>query len=65
MKNDKTIFACNPSALDKEQWARYKVLTKQLFSSGRKISELPDGCTVSFQADSQTIKDTAEFITYE
>ena len=65
MKNEKTIFACNQSALDKEQRARYTVLTKQLFSSRRKVSELPDGCTVSFKADSQTIKDTAEFITSE
>lgn len=65
MKNEKTIFACNPLALDKEQRARYTVFTKQLFSSGREVSELPDGYRVSFQAASQTIKDTAEFITYE
>jgi hypothetical protein len=65
MKKEETIFACNPSVLDKEQRARYTVLTNQLFASGREVSEMPDGCTVSFQADSQTIKDTAEFITYE
>lgn len=65
MENENTIFACNPSALDTEQRARYTVLIKELFSARREIRELPDGYTVEFAADSQTIKDAAEFITYE
>ena len=65
MKKEKTIFACNPSALDKEQKARYSVLTKQLFATKREIQELPDGYAVGFSANPQTIKDAAEFITYE
>lgn len=65
MKNKETIFACNPAALDKEQRARYAVLTKQLFAARRDVRELPDGYAVGFSANPQTIKDAAEFITYE
>ena len=65
MKNEETIFACNPAALDKEQRARYTVLTKQLFTTKRDVRELPDGYAVGFPANPQTIKDAAEFITYE
>lgn len=65
MKNEKTAFACNPSALDGEQRARYTVLTKQLFAMKQEVKELPDGYAVRFPANSQIIKDTAEFITYE
>lgn len=65
MKKAETIFACNPAAMDKEQQARYSVLTKQLFASKKEIQELPDGYAVGFSANPQTIKETAEFITYE
>lgn len=65
MKKEETIFACNPSAMNKEQRARYSVLTKQLFASKTGIQELPDGYAVGFSANPQTIKDAAEFITYE
>lgn len=65
MKNEETIFVCNPAAMDKEQRARYTILTKQLFASKREILELPNGYAVGFSANSQTIKDIAEFITYE
>ena len=65
MKKEETVFACNPSAMDKEQRARYSVLTKQLFATGKEIQELPDGYAVRFSANPQTIKDAAEFIAYE
>lgn len=65
MKKEEIIFACNPAAMDKEQRARYSVLTKQLFASRREIQEFPDGYAVRFSANPQTIKDAAEFITYE
>ena len=65
MKKEETVFACNLSALDKEQRLRYSVLSKQLFSSKQEIKELPDGFAVGFSANPQTIKDAAEFITYE
>lgn len=65
MKNKETVFTCNPSALDKEQRARYAVLTKQLFAGKPEVRELPDGYAVGFSANPETIKDAAEFITYE
>ena len=65
MKKEETIFACNPAAMDKEQRARYSVLTKRLFASKKEIQELTDGYAVGFSANPQTIKDAAEFITYE
>ncbi|MDQ3712127.1 MAG: hypothetical protein M3388_07910 [Acidobacteriota bacterium] len=65
MNNEETVFACNPSALDKEQRARYSVLTKQLIAAKQELRELPDGYAFHFPANSQAIKDVAEFITYE
>lgn len=65
MKNEETVFACNPAAMDKEQRARYSVLTKRLFDGKGEIRELPDGYVVGFEASPQTIKDAAEFISYE
>ncbi len=65
MKKEETVFACNPSALDKEQRARYSFLTKQLFATKQEVKELPDGYAVRFPANPQAIKDVAEFVTYE
>ncbi len=65
MKNEETVFACNPAAMDKEQRARYSVLTKQLFAVRSEVRELPDGYAIGFSANSQNIKDVAEFISYE
>ncbi len=65
MNNEETVFACNPSALDKEQRARYSVLTKQLIAAKQEVRELPDGYTFHFAANPQSIKDVAEFVTYE
>jgi len=65
MNNKETVFACNPSALDKEQRARYSVLTKQLIAAKQEVRELPDGYTFHFAANPQSIKDVAEFVTYE
>lgn len=65
MKIEKTAFACNPEAMDKEQRARYTILTKQLFATKGNVRELPDGYADGFSANPQTIKDAAEFISYE
>lgn len=65
MKTEETVFACNPLAMNKGQRARYAVLTKQLFATKSDIQELPDGYAFGLAANSQTIKDAAEFITYE
>lgn len=51
--------------MDNEQRARYSVLTKQLFASKKEVQELSDGYAVNFPANSQIIKDVAEFISYE
>ncbi len=51
--------------MDKEQRAHYSILTRQLFAAGRDVRELPDGYAVGFPANLQTIKDAAEFISYE
>lgn len=65
MKNEKTVFACNPAAMDKEQRARYTILIEQLFATKRNVRELPDGYAADFPANSQIIKDAAEFVSYE
>jgi len=65
MKNEEIVYACNPSALDKDQRARYSVLTKQLIAAKQEMQELSDGYALRFPANSQTIKDVAEFVTYE
>ncbi len=65
MNNEETVFACNPSALDKEQRARYGVVTKQLIATKQEVNELADGYAFHFPANQQTIKDVTEFITYE
>lgn len=58
MNDEKTVFACNPAALDAEQRARYKVLTERLFASaGRKASELPNNFAFDFAANEQNIRD--------
>lgn len=63
--NDDAPFACNPSALSKDERVRYSALTKQLIAEKQEIKELPDGYALRFASTSQSIKDVAEFITYE
>ena len=58
-------FACNPSALSKDERARYSALTKQLIAEKQEVKELPDGYALRFATNSQSIRDAAEFITYE
>lgn len=43
MKTQKTIFACNPAAMDKEQRARYSLSTERLFAGKGEVRELTDG----------------------
>lgn len=58
-------FACNPSALSKDERVRYSALTKQLIAAKQEIKELPDGYALRFASSPQRIRDAAEFITYE
>jgi hypothetical protein len=64
-KNDEAPFACNVGALDKDQRARYSILTKQLIAKKQEVRELSDGYAFRFAASSEHIKDLAEFIIYE
>jgi hypothetical protein len=64
-KNDEAPFACNVGALNKDQRARYSILTKQLISEKQEVRELSDGYAFRFAGSSEHIKDLAEFITYE
>jgi hypothetical protein len=64
-KDEEQPFACNIGALSKEERVRYKELTKKLINSKQAIEEIADGYALRFTADSQSIRDTAEFITYE
>lgn len=65
MKSEEMVFACNVSALDKDQRPRYGALTKQLKGAIQEVQELPDGYAFRFTANAQSIKDVAEFVTYE
>ncbi len=65
MNKEEAVFACNPSALDREQRARYGVLIKQLTAAKQEVNELADGYALRYPANPQTIKDVAEFVAYE
>jgi hypothetical protein len=65
MNGKETVFACNMSALDKEQRERYSVLAKQLIADKQAVEELSDGYALRYTANTQSIKDVAEFVTYE
>ncbi len=58
-------FACNMKAMNAEQRQRYDVLVKQLQSTIQEIKELPDGYAFRLPPETSTVKDAAEWITYE
>ncbi len=60
-----TPFICNINALSQSQSERYKELIQILNESRQSVKELSDGYAFCFKADSQMIKDAAEFIVYE
>lgn len=65
MNKQEPIFACNVSALTKEERARYSLVKKQLMADKKEVKDLPDGYSFRFAANAQAIKDVAEFVTYE
>ena len=65
MNNDKTVFACIPSALTREQRERSVALARELIVPRPGLKELPDGYSLSYTANEQNIKDVAEFVAYE
>lgn len=58
-------FACNMKAMNAEQRQRYDLLTKQLQVTKQEIKELPNGYAFRLPSEPSTIKDAAEWITYE
>lgn len=65
MNKQEPIFACNVSALNKEERARYSLVKKQLMADKKEVKDLPDGYSFRFATNAQAIKDVAEFVTYE
>jgi hypothetical protein len=58
-------FACNMKAMNAEQRQRYDLLTKQLQVTKQEIKELPNGYAFRLPSETSTVKDAAEWITYE
>lgn len=58
-------FFCNMNALTGEQKKRIVELVKQLKAKTLEVKELPDGFAFRYKPDSETVRDAAEFITYE
>jgi hypothetical protein len=58
-------FACNATALNGEQRQRWLALTASLIAAKQEVRELPNGYAFRFTADTQMVRDAAEFITYE
>jgi hypothetical protein len=58
-------FACNVGGISAERRPRYVALAKKLISSKQEVRELADGYEFRLPADETTIKEVAEFISYE
>jgi len=58
-------FACNMNGMNTEQRQRYELLTKRLQITKQEIKELPDGYAFRLSSEASTVKDAAEWITYE
>jgi hypothetical protein len=63
-END-TPFACDMSALNKEQRVRVLDLLAELKAKRQEIMELPDGFSFRYEMDSHAFLNAAEFITLE
>jgi hypothetical protein len=58
-------FFCNLNALTVDQRKRVIELVKQLKAGAQEVKELKDGFAFRYKPDSETVRDAAEFITYE
>ena len=58
-------FACNMKAMTAEQRQRYNALTKQLQIAKQEVKELPNGYAFRLPSEDSSVKDAAEWITYE
>jgi len=58
-------FACNVGGISAERRPRYVALARKLISSKQEVRELSDGYEFRLPADEATIKEVAEFISFE
>lgn len=65
VKSNESPFACDMAALDATQRLRWDALLRQLSEKKQELQELLDGYALRFPAESQLVRDVAEFITYE
>lgn len=63
--NNHIPIACVPSAMTTEQRETYQQLLEEMSKCRQEISELPNGYTVCFPAESSMIMKLAEFISLE
>ncbi|MEQ1764870.1 MAG: hypothetical protein ABL984_17205 [Pyrinomonadaceae bacterium] len=63
--NEETPFACNPTAIKAEDKPRYKDLAAKVKSAKEEVKETDGGYALRYESSSETIRDLAEFITYE
>lgn len=60
-----TPFICNINALGESQKTRYQEIVRNLKNFRQSIKELNDGYAFRYKAESESILEIAEFITYE
>lgn len=65
IKAKESPFACDMAALDATQRLRWDALLRKLSEQQQELRELPDGYALRFPAESEMVRDVAEFITYE
>ena len=58
-------FTCSVSGLNSAQRERWEALLGKLAGAKQEVRELRDGYAFRFKADSEMVKEIAEFITYE
>lgn len=62
---DEAPYACKPNAIKAEDKPRYRELAKKVKSGREEVKETPEGYALRFPADSLSIREIAEFITFE
>ena len=60
-----TPFSCNVAGMNDVQRERWQKLIEHLAIAKQEVKELPDGYAFRFAAESEMVKDCAEFIVYE
>ncbi|MFN6964413.1 MAG: hypothetical protein ACK4S4_11690 [Pyrinomonadaceae bacterium] len=58
-------LACEPWSMDAAERERWRALLDQVIASRRQVVEVESGYAFRFASDAATIRDIAEWITYE